>query len=655
VAVLSYGLWQSAFGGDSGVVGRSVSLGAEPYVVRGVAAPEYALTPQATAAWIPFALTEEMLADHSDHEMSVVALVRAGVTNQHAIAELARVQRELKAEHPRANFDGRVIARPYLEFLVGPEAKVLRILFAAVLLVLLIACVNIANLLLARAAARRKEIAVRAALGAGRGRIVAQLLVESLVLAASGAIVGLLVAAAGTRFLVHNGPPTLPRLHEASLDGTVVAFTMAIATISGMVFGLLPAVRASRLDLQSTLRQSGRTDSGSARQPLRAALVVLQVSIALVLLVSAGLLVRSAMLLQRVPPGFDPTNVFVGGLSLPNGRYPSDTLVAARFDEILSAVSAVPGVTSTGLVSRIPIGSLGADCGVRRAGEVDGSNGGATGAHFRTASAGYFATLGIPLLYGRTFTAADRMGGPPVAIINQSLARELFGTENAVGRHITACGPPVEPTEIVGIVGDVRAEGLASDIRDQVHYASAQVVQRSMSIVVRAGVPVQTLVAALRRAVSGLDPLLPISSPRTMEDVIDQTLATPKFQSTLLALLGTAGLVLAVVGIYGVIALLVVQRTQEFGIRIALGARRRQVLTMVVRQGLVMAGVGIVVGLAASFAATRLLDEMLFGIGPRDPLTLGVVAALIAIAAVAASAIPAWRAMRVDPLVAMRS
>jgi putative ABC transport system permease protein len=247
------------------------------------------------------------------------------------------------------------------------------------------------------------------------------------------------------------------------------------------------------------------------------------------------------------------------------------------------------------------------------------------------------------------------MGGPPVAIINQSLARELFGTENAVGRHITACGPPVEPTEIVGIVGDVRAEGLASDIRDQVHYASAQVVQRSMSIVVRAGVPVQTLVPALRRAVSGLDPLLPISSPRTMEDVIDQTLATPKFQSTLLALLGTAGLVLAVVGIYGVIALLVVQRTQEFGIRIALGARRRQVLTMVVRQGLVMAGVGIVVGLAASFAATRLLDEMLFGIGPRDPLTLGVVAALIAIAAVAASAIPAWRAMRVDPLVAMRS
>ena len=653
VVVLSHGLWQTAFGSDSGVVGRSITLNAEPFVVRGVAAPEYALTPQSTSAWIPFALTPEMLADHSDHEMSVVGLVRSGVTNEQAIADLGRVQQELKREHPNANFDGRVIARPYLEFLVGPASKLLRVLFAAVALVLLIACVNIANLLLARAAARRKEIAVRGALGAGRGRIVAQLLVESLVLAGSGAVVGLGVAAAGTRFLVHNGPPTLPRLQDASLDGTVLLFTAGMALLSGIVFGLLPALHASRLDLQSALRQSGRTDSGAARQPLRSALVVLQVSIALVLLVGAGLLVRSAVRLQQVPPGFDPTNVFVGGLALPNGRYGSDTLVARRFDDIVSAVGAIPGVTSAGLVSRIPIGGFGADCGVRAAGER--SNGGATGAHFRTASPEYFATLGIPLLYGRTFSPADRMGRPPVAIINQRLARSLFGTDNAVGRYVTSCGPPEAPTEVVGVVGDVRAEGLASDVRDQVHYASSQVPQRDMMLVVRAGVSVQALAPAVRRAISGLDPLLPISSPRTMEEVIDQTLATPRFQSTLLTLLGMAGLVLAVVGIYGVIALLVVQRTQEFGIRIALGARRRQVLTMVVRQGLVMAVVGIAVGVAASLAATRLLDEMLFGVGPRDPLTIGVVCGLIAVAAVAASAIPAWRATRVDPLVAMRS
>jgi putative ABC transport system permease protein len=653
VVVLSYGLWQSAFGGDSGIVGRSITLGGEPYVVRGVAAAEYALTPQTASVWVPFALTPEMLADHSDHEMSVVGLVRRGVTNEQAIADLARVQMELKREHPNANFDGRIIAMPFLDFLVGPSSKLLKVLFAAVGLVLLIACVNIANLLLARAAARQKEIAVRGALGAGRGRIIAQLLVESLVLAGLGAIAGLGIAMAGTRFLVRNGPPTLPRLHEASLDGTVVLFTAAVGLVSGIAFGLLPALRASRLDLQSTLRQSGRSDSGAARQSLRSTLVVLQVSVALVLLVGAGLLVRSAILLQRVPPGFDPTNVFAGGLSLPNARYATDTLVIARYDELVSAVAAIPGVASAGIVSRIPIGGFGADCGVRRAGEADG-NGGATGSHFRTASGDYFAALGIPLLYGRTFTASDRLGSAPVAIINRRLARNLFGTENAVGRYITSCGLDA-PTEVVGIVGDVRAEGLASDVRDQVHYASSQVMQRSMTLVVRAGTPLETLVPAIRRAVNGLDPLLPISTPRTMVEVIDQTLATPRFQSTLLALLGVAGLVLAVVGIYGVIALLVVQRTQEFGIRIALGAQRPQVLTMVVRQGLTMAFVGIVVGVAASLVATRLLDDMLFGVGPRDPLTFGVVAGLIAVAAVAASAIPAWRAMRVDPLVAMRS
>ena len=654
VVVLSYGLWQTTFGGDSGIVGRSITLGAEPYVVRGVAAPEYALTPQVASVWVPFSLTPEMLADHSDHEMSVVGLVRRGVTNEQAIADLARVQMELKREHPTANFDGRIIARPYLEFLVGPSSKLLKVLFAAVGLVLLIACVNIANLLLARAAARQKEIAVRGALGAGRSRIISQLLVESLVLAGSGAVVGLGVAAAGTRFLVRNGPASLPRLHDASLDGMVVMFTAVVALACGVAFGLLPALRASRLDLQATLRESGRTDSGAARQPLRATLVVLQVALALVLLVGAGLLVRSAVLLQRVPPGFDPTNVFAGGLSLPNGRYPTDTLVTARYAEIVTAVQAIPGVTAAGVVSRIPIGGFGADCGVRRAGEPDGSNGGATGAHFRTASPDYFAALGIPLLYGRTFTAGDQLGGAPVAIINRRLARSLFGTDNAVGRYITSCGLDA-PTEVVGIVGDVRAEGLAWDVRDQVHYASSQVSQRTMTLVVRAGVPLEALVPAVRRAVNGIDPLLPISSPRTMAEVIDQTLATPRFQSTLLALLGAAGLVLAVVGIYGVIALLVVQRTREFGIRIALGAKRQQVLTMVVRQGLTMAAVGIAIGLAAAFAATRLLDDMLFGVGPRDPVTFGVVAGLIMLAAVVASVVPAWRAMRVDPLVAMRS
>jgi len=650
VVVLSHALWQSAFGGDSGIVGKSITLGADAYVVRGVASPRYALTPQAAAAWVPLVITPEMLSDHSDHELNVVGLVRAGVPIHSALAELTRVQQDLHRRYPNASFDGTIVATSLLDALVGPASRLLKILFGAVAVVLLIACVNIANLLLARAAARRKEIAVRGALGAGRGRIVAQLLVESLLLAGAGAGVGLGVAALGTRFLVHNGPQSLPRLRDASVDGTVLLFTIGVGLVSGVAFGLLPALRASRLNLQSTLRESGRTDAAAARQPLRAALVVMQVSLALVLLVGAGLLVRSAMLLQRVPPGFDPSNVFVGGLALPNARYSTDTAAAARFDEILRAVSAVPGVKSAAVVNRIAIGAGGADCSAR----AEGTAGNSIGADMRTASSAYFMTLGIPMVFGRSFTAADRAGGPPVVVINRRLARALFGVENAVGKRILSCGP-TEPAEVVGVTGDIHANGLASGVRDQVYYASTQVVQRGMTLVVRGAVPVTTLAPSIRQAVNALDPLLPIGSPRTMEEIIRQTLATPRFQSGLLAVLSAAGLLLAVIGIYGVIAILVVQRTQEFAVRMALGAHRSQVLVLVMREGMALALLGIAAGVVASIFATRLMEEMLFGVESRDPLTFAAAALLLAATALASNLVPAWRATRVDPLVAMRA
>ena len=650
VVVLSHALWQSAFGGDSGIVGKSITLGADSYVVRGVASPEYALTPQAAAAWIPLVITPEMLADHSDHELNVVGLVRPGVPIQSALAELTRVQQDLHRRYPNASIDGTIVATSLIDALVGPTAKLLEILFGAVAVVLLIACVNIANLLLARSAARRKEIAVRGALGAGRGRIVLQLLVESLLLAGAGAAAGLAVAALGTRFLVHNGPQGLPRLGDASVDGPVLLFTVGLGLVSGIAFGLLPALRASRLNLQSTLRESGRTDAAAARQPLRATLVVMQVSLALVLLVGAGLLVRSAVLLQRVPPGFDPTNLFVGGLALPNARYSTDTAVVARFDEILRWVSAVPGVKSAALVSRIPIGAGGADCSVR----AEGTSSGSLGADMRVASPAYFMTLGIPMVFGRSFSAADRTGGPAVVVINRRLARALFGVENAVGRRIVSCGP-IEPAEVVGVTGDIHADGLAEGVRDQVYYASTQVVQRGMTLVVRGAVPVTSLTASIRQAVYALDPLLPVGSPRTMEEIIRQTLATPRFQSGLLAVLSAAGLLLAVIGIYGVIAILVVQRTQEFAVRMALGAHRGQVLGLVMREGMALALVGIAAGVVASFFATRLMDGMLFGVESRDPLTFAAAALLLAATALASNLVPAWRATRVDPLVAMRS
>jgi putative ABC transport system permease protein len=322
--------------------------------------------------------------------------------------------------------------------------------------------------------------------------------------------------------------------------------------------------------------------------------------------------------------------------------------VAARFDEIVRAVSAVPGVKSAALVSRIPIGAGGADCSVRAEG---GSS--AFGADMRTASPAYFKTLGLPMLFGRSFTAADRAGGPAVVVINRRLARALFGVENAVGRRVVSCGP-IEPAEVVGVTGDIHADGLASGVSDQVYYASTQVVQRGMTLVVRGTVPVTTLTSSIRRAVNALDPLLPIGSPGTMEEIIRQTLATPRFQSGLLAVLSAAGLLLAVIGIYGVIALLVVQRTQEFAVRMALGAHRSQVMGLVMREGMALALLGIAAGVVASLFATRVVDGMLFGVEPRDPPTFAAAALLLAATALASNLVPAWRATRVDPLAAMR-
>jgi predicted permease len=526
-----------------------------------------------------------------------------------------------------------------------------------VALVLLIACVNIANLLLARAGVRRKEMAVRGALGAGRGRLVAQLLTESLVLSGAGAVLGVWLASFGVRFLVTHSPLGVPRLQDARLDTPVLLFTLGLAVACGIGFGLLPALRASRLDLQESLREGSRSDAAGVRGYLRSTLVVCQVAMAMVLLVGAGLLVRSAVLMQRVAPGFDTRNLLLVGVGLPSARYPNDTAVASRFDEILRGVSAVPGVAQAALVSRAPIADFGSDCNFRREG---GANDAATfNANVRAATPGYFATLRVPLLRGRDLAASDAPGAPPVVVINRRLARELFGNENdAIGQRITCSLTTAEHPEwwtVIGITGDVHAGGLGDDVRDEVYQPSAQNVQRGMEIVIRGAVPVTTIAAAVRRVIGTLDPLLPVSHLRTMDDVIDESLATPRFTSELLSFLGVLGLALAVIGIYGVIAYFVAQRTYEIGIRMALGANSSRVLGMVVRQGLALAAVGIVIGTGASLLSTSVLSNLLYGVTARDPWTFAVVALLLALVALAATIIPARRAARVDPIVALRA
>lgn len=657
VVVLADGFWRSHFGGDSSLVGRAITLNGVPHTVVGIASPEYAFTPQAADAWVPLAIPAAAYADHGDHELTVTGLVREGLATDRALAELTGIEQSLARQYPGHYFDGAIVATSYLDWIVGPEQTLLLVLFGAVGLVLLIAAVNIANLLLARAAVRRREIAVRGALGAGQGQLVAHLLVESLVLAAGGAAAGLVVARAGTRFLVRYGPQNLARLHEATLNVPVVLFALGLALLCALVFGLLPALRAARLDLPLTLRDGTRSGSGAVRQRLRTALVVVQVSMTLVLLVGAGLLVRSAILLERVSPGFDPRNVFVGDLTLPSARYADAAGVVGTFTRIEHAAEQLPGVERAALVSRIPIGGFGADCGVRREGGPAAERS-TFGANVRSATGSFFATLGIPLLRGRTFGPTDGAGAIPVAIINRRLATELFGGADPVGRRV-ACGGAAgsEPTwrVVVGVTGDVHASGLAEDIRDELYVPQAQLPQRTMRLLVRGTVPVTTLVPALRRAVAAVDPELPVAVPRTMEDVIARTLATPRFQSSLLALLGGVGLLLAVVGIYGVIAFLVTQRAHEIGVRIALGARRRQVLVLIVRQGVGLALVGVTIGTALSLLATRVLSDLVFGIDTRDPLTIAGVAVLLTVVSAVASLVPALRATRVDPLATIRS
>jgi predicted permease len=664
VAVLSHAFWQSKFGGDSGVIGRSITLSGTPYTVIGVAPAEYSLHGRGPELWVPLALTQAQLDQHSDHELQVVGLLREGVSREQAIADLTHIETALAARYPNSYFDGGIIARSIRDSVIGPTQSLLLMLYGAVSLVLLIACGNVTSLLLARAAARHKEIAIRCALGAGRGRVVGQLLAESVVLALAGALGGLAVAWAGVRFLVTRSPLGLPRLQDAAINGPVLAFAIVLAMVCGIVFGLVPALRAAHVDLQGALREGGRESGGVVRARLRAALVVAEVALALVLLVGAGLLVRSAILLQQVAPGFDPHNVLVVHTSLPSARYPNDAVIATTFRRIHSAIASIPGVQSAALASRIPIATRGQDCTVRPEGSAAGDFSAGT-ANMRGATGDYFATLGVPLLVGRTFTEADAVGATPVVVINRSLAQRLFGDADPVGQRLAVCGSSSPSAavvwhEVVGVTGDMHAYGLGEDVQNEVYFPMTQFVAAgggSAWIVVRGAgkLPVTSLTASIRRAVADVDPLLALSGTRTMDDVITRSLASSRFTTMLFLLLGLTGLLLATVGIYGVIAYVVTQRTREIGIRMALGADARRVLATVVGQGLTLAALGVAIGLVVSWGVTRVLASQLYGVGVRDPLTFASVAVLLLLVAAAASWIPGRRATRVDPTVALRS
>jgi len=659
VAVLSEALWLTRFDGDSSIVGKRITLSGTDFTVVGVAPQDHTIGMPAELIWVPMKIPASRWNDHSDHELAVHALVKPGVTIEQARTELSAIERQLAKEYPNSGFED-VDVRPYAEDMVGPLNRTLLLtLLGAVTLVLLIACANVANLLIARAKTRRAEMAIRGALGASRGRIVGQLLVESLMLAVAGGLLGLLVAWAGVRFLV-TSPLAIARLRDSTLNTPVIAFTLGVAVACSLLFGLLPAMRAAGTNLQQTLRDGGREASVSARDRVRGLLVAGELCLVQVLLVGAALLIRSAMLLQAVQPGFTTDNLLITNILLPPMRYGAPGALEAGFLKLDAAIAAIPGIKAVGRTSLAPVQNGGQwNCDAMRPGS-NGHDDGAVGANMRGANASYFGSIGEPIIRGRAFNNIDVADGPPVAIITRRLAHDLYGDADPVGQLITSCASntnsgPLWRT-IVGVVGDTRARGRAIDPPREMYMPSAQWPQNySMAFLIRGAVPVSTLLPSVRRAVASVDPELALSRTTTMDAAFTDLQARPRFTMWLLVLLGGAGLVLAIVGVYGVIAYLVAQRTHEFGVRLALGAQGGALQWMVVREGLVFAVAGIAIGTAAAIGLARFLSAFLFGITPHDPVTYGVVAAVLAVVAGAASYVPARKATRVDPVEALRT
>jgi predicted permease len=654
--VVSYALWEHRLGADPSIIGRTLTLNGVERAVVGVAPPEYILRPPAERVWIPLAAPVARSGDHTDHELTVYGLLRTGVPIDQARRDIAQLQRDVASQFKDAGVASEVRVQSMAETVVGPQRALILTLLGAVALVLLIVCANVANLLIARSAVRRTEFAVRAALGASRARIVAQLLVESVMLGVAGGALGIGVAIAGVRFLV-TSPVSVPRLQDVRVNGPVLAFAFVLSLSCAVVFGLLPALRAARLDLQQALRDGGRESAGGVRGRSRALLVVAELCLTQVLVIAAGLLIRSAILVESVPPGFSTANLLVTNIVLPGARYTTDDAREAAFQRIEEAIGAVPGVRSVGRALIAPIHGGGWNCQAWHEG-ADRNDPSAVITNVRSADPGFFSTMGDPVLLGRAFTAADVAHGPRVAIVNQTLARKLFGSANPIGRHMGSCifsGNQPIWAEVVGVTGDMRADGLADEAPPELYVPTTQFVNGYNAYVIRGAVPVTTLLPSIRRAVATVDPALALSAVSTMDDAIRRTLALPRFTMWLLTLLGTTGLVLALVGVYGVITYVVTQRTREVGIRIALGADSREIQWMLVRQGLLLGIGGVLIGSLASLAATQYLSTLMFGVTAHDPLTFGVVAALLIFVSVCASWFPARRATHIDPLVALRS
>ncbi len=665
VVVLGEGAWRRHFSADPSVVGRQIMLDGRAFTVTGVmpAGFDFPVKAEPTDLWVSAAISFERSSPgdmatnerRTAHTYRAIARLKPGVTLAAARADLEAVMGRLRMQYPVVSGD-RTAMQPYLDEVVGDAEWALLVLFGAVGMVLLIACANVASLLLARGMARRRELAVRAALGANRLRIVQQLGVESLLLASLGGLAALLLAVWGVDLLKALGPENLPRVQDARLDGRALIFALLVTLLTGVIFGIIPALRAARVNLNETLNEGGRSGEGLRRNRLRGALIVVEVALSLVLLVGAGLLINSFARLLRVNPGFDPHQVLTLRVDLPDAKYGKPEQSVNFNRELLKRIEATPGVRSAAMVFKLPLSGDDASTIIQIEGQPEDTTryqpaGG------RIATPGYFRTMGIPFISGRDFAERDDLKSTPVIIINETLAQLYFPNQNPIGKRIN---PGVGVTgvkplrEIIGVTRSVRHRGLEKEPRPEYYLPQAQAPDFVLTTVVRTAGDPLAIVGAVRNEVRALDSELPVYSVKTLDQYFAESVAQPRFNTLLLALFAGVAMILTAVGLYGVIAYSVEQRTREIGVRMALGAQTGDVLRLIVGQGMKLAMLGVAIGLVTALALTRLMKGLLFGVSASDPLTFAVITLLLMLVALLACWIPARRATKVDPMIALR-
>jgi len=663
VVLVSEDVWRGRFGADPKIIGTSIDLDKRPFTVVGII-PAAFRTPFFTAkqeVWIPLVqdpVFTTRMPQRGSHLLPVIGRLKPGVSVAQAQAEMDAISGRLAAEFPEENSGWTVRLVPLQKEIVGDVKTGLLVLLGAVGLVLLIACANIANLLLARATSRSKEIAVRTALGAGRARIIRQLLSETAVLGLLGGAVGIALAYWGVKALSSLLPSSLPQMNPIRVDYFVLGFALLLSAIAGVAFGLVPAMFAANADIQSTLRESVRTGESRNRRRARSFLAVAEISLAMVLLMTAGLLLRSFSKLMSVSPGFDVEHIMKADISLPQFQYSKPQQWAAFSDELLARIQSDPGLQDSAVVVPRPIADLRVTLPFDIVGSPPVSESAAASrtTSYVSISPSYFHVMSIPLLSGRLFDQRDIMSSPSVTIISKAMAQRYFPSQETLGKQITFGFPPAPGVmhEIVGIVGDVRDDSLGQDPRPMVYVPYAQAPFWGANVVVKSTLSPSSVAATIRQEVQKIDKDLPVTDVAMMPDIIEASVAQPRFRTFLLGLFAAMALVLAATGIFGVISYSVSRRTNEIGIRVALGASRGTILRMVLRETLVLTFAGLAVGLPCALAASRLLGNMLFGVSASDPATLAIVAITLAAVAALAGYIPAGRAMRVDPMVALR-